>query len=145
MHVTIFSRSSEAFAWPPLKLVHAWATLPLQPSRLSLPAVCDGNLLLSSCAFHWVLWYKAGADLILNLFPNRSLLLRVLMEHQRVVTKHTQSVKRPASSAGPEFQNPSHKTPLFATFAVILIFFLLFRPAVLSETHTFVSTVRKTI
>ena len=36
------------------------------------------------------------------LFPNRSLLLRVLMEVQRIVTKHTQSVKRPALPAGPE-------------------------------------------
>ena len=38
-----------------------------------------------------------------NFFPNRSLLLRVLIGVQRGGTqKHTQSVKRSAPSAGPE-------------------------------------------
>ena len=46
--------------------------------------------------------------------PNRSVLLRVLMVNQRVFTKHTQSVKRPARSPGREshnhdFKNTHHK------------------------------------
>ena len=43
-------------------------------------------------------------------FPNRSLLLRVLMVHQRVGTqKHTQTVQRSSWSAGQESQDPYPK------------------------------------
>ena len=80
-----------------------------------------------------------------SLFPNRSLLLRVLMGHQRVGTqKHTQTVKRPALSAGPESQNPSHKnTKINIKQMVFNCFdFLQYSP---SGNHSFVSRVRALI